>query len=143
MSDRPFAVRDSRDRDGFGVGATEVNLTLRQQDVLEIIRREYALTGSGVGCAVIGDAMGVTRVTAWEHLNALQRKGAIENFGDGRYRTFRPVEHADAATREAATFLRAHGMTALATRLEAAKAAGGRRVVTADAIAQPEKKWNG
>lgn len=54
-----------------------MTLTPRQSAIASFIRNYTLLRGESPTLGEIGKAMGVTKVTALEHVNALHRKGAI------------------------------------------------------------------
>lgn len=54
-----------------------MTLTPHQAKAAAFIRNYTLLRGESPTLAEIGEAMGVTKVTALEHVNALHRKGAI------------------------------------------------------------------
>lgn len=53
-------------------------LTARQQDVLEFMRRFFALHGLPPTVREIGEHFGITPRAAFDHLHALERKGALQ-----------------------------------------------------------------
>jgi repressor LexA len=51
--------------------------TMKQRDLLEFVSRYQREHGVSPTLEEIGDTLGVTRVTAFQHVRALQRKGAV------------------------------------------------------------------
>jgi repressor LexA len=70
----------------------EPNLTPRQLQILRLIRQERLTNGYSPTMQEIGDALGLTKVTVFEHVGALQKKGLLTR---GEKHTARSLQVSD------------------------------------------------
>jgi len=95
-----------------------INVTPRQMEILRYIRDYRARNGYSPTMQEIGDSLGLTKVTVFEHLEALERKGALQHRAKHKARSLQVSAKFDFPD-ERPTLLRLAGRIAAGRPIEA------------------------